>query len=143
MLAVVTGASGLLGGNLAIELIAQGHHVRATRRGRSHVTHLEDFPIEWVTADLQDEDALARSFVDADVVFHCAAQVSIVRRVTPELRAANVDGTQRVLKAVRKGGAKRLIHCSTVGAVGLSEDGRPCDESATWNFDKLGMADGY
>ena len=141
--AVITGASGLLGANLAIALLGRGHRVRATRRGRSRVAHLEAFPIEWVSADLSDRTALASAFAGADVVFHCAAQVSIVRRVTPALRAANIDGTANVLEAVRRAGAGRLVHCSTVTAVGLSEDGRPCDETARWNFDRHGMADGY
>ena len=30
-----------------------------------------------------------------------------------------------------------------MGAVGLSEDGKPCDETATWNFAEHGMDDGY
>jgi dihydroflavonol-4-reductase len=56
---------------------------------------------------------------------------------------ANVDGTKRVIEAVRAAGVPRLVHCSTVGAVGLSENGEPCDETATWNFDRYGMDDGY
>ena len=85
----IPGASGLLGGNLAVELIAQGQTVRATRRGNSQVAHLREYPIEWVTADLDDEGALAGAFGGADVVFHCAAQVSIQRTVTDALRRAN------------------------------------------------------
>lgn len=142
-IAVVTGASGLLGGNLAVELIAQGHTVRATRRGNSQVAHLREYPIEWVTADLDDEDALTAAFAGADVVFHCAAQVSIQRTVTDALRRANVEGTRHVIAAVRRVNVSRLVHCSTVGAIGLSEDGAPCTEASRWNFDEHAMADGY
>ena len=85
---VITGATGLLGGNLAVELARQGHEVRATRRGKSRAAHLADVPIEWVEGDLGDEDALARAFAGADAVFHCAAQVSIRRRATPAMIAA-------------------------------------------------------
>jgi dihydroflavonol-4-reductase len=143
MLAAITGASGLLGGNLAIELLKQGHRVRATRRGQSKVAHLEPFDIEWVSAELGSADDLARAFQGADVVFHCAAQVTIVRRVSESIRATNVEGTRNVIEAVRRAGVARLVHCSTVGAVGLSEDGRPCDETVSWNFDRLGMDDAY
>src|SRR5687768_9909141 len=100
MRAVVTGATGLLGGNLAVELHRQGHEVRATRRGQSRAAHLADVPIEWVEGDLGDEASLARAFEGADVVFHCAAQVSIRRKPTPAMIAANVDGTRRILSAV-------------------------------------------
>jgi dihydroflavonol-4-reductase len=143
VLAVITGATGLLGGNLAIELIRRGHRVRATRREGSKASHLSAFPIEWVSAELSRLDALAAAFAGADVVFHCAAMVSILKRVTDEIRRTNVDGTAHVIEAVRRANVARLVHCSTVGAVGLSEDGRPSDETALWNFDRHGLADGY
>lgn len=143
MRAVVTGASGLLGGNLAIALLDAGHEVHALRRGGSRVDHLARWPIRWVEGDLGDAGSLARAFEGADAVFHCAAAVSIVRRPTPELVEANVEGTRRVIAAVRACGVRRLVHCSTVGAVGLSDDGAPCSESSPWNFDRHGLADGY
>ena len=75
--AAITGASGLLGGNLAAELCAQGWTVRATRRSSTKTDHLSDLPIAWVPGDLDDVPALTAAFRGADVVFHCAAQVSI------------------------------------------------------------------
>ena len=143
MKAVVTGASGLLGGNLALELLAQGHTVRATRRSPASTRHLDGHPIEWVPGDLDDVDALQAAFAGADVVFHCAALVSILRRPTRELVATNVNGTRNVIEAVRAAHVARLVHCSTVGAVGLSEDGQPCTETARWNFAEHGLDDGY
>ncbi len=139
----VTGASGLLGGNLAVLACERGDAVVATRRGSSRVKHLEAFPIRWADADLSDPDALARAFDGCDVVFHVAAQVSVRRRPTPAMIAANVDGTRNVVAAMRRSGAGRLVHTSTVGAVGLSEDGQPCTEAARWNFPEHGMEDGY
>ena len=143
MHAVVTGASGLLGGNLAVALIDAGHTVRALRRAKSRVDHLDRWPITWIDADLSDTDALARAFDGADAVFHSAAAVSIVRAPTPELVEVNVEGTRRVVDAVRRAGVARLVHVSTVAAVGLTEDGQPCTESAVWNFDRHGLDDGY
>lgn len=143
MRVALTGASGLLGGNLAIALCARGDTVVATRRGTSRVKHLDGYPIEWVDADLGEPDKLTRAFAGADLVFHVAAMVSVRRRATPALVAANVDGTRHVLEAVRAAGVRRVVHTSTVGAVGLSEDGAPCTEAARWNFVEHGMDDGY
>jgi len=142
-LATITGASGLLGSNLAVELLKHGHRVRATRRGTSKVSQLEGQAIDWVTADLSDAEALRRAFSGSDVVFHCAAQVGVEKKVTRALHVSNVVGTENVLAAVKKSGVKRLVHCSSTVAVGLSEDGQPCTESAAWNFEKYGLADGY
>ncbi|MFN7142441.1 MAG: SDR family oxidoreductase [Myxococcota bacterium] len=143
MRVAVTGASGLLGGNLAVLLCSRGDDVVATRRGTSRVKHLDDQPITWAEADLADPKALARAFEGCDVVYHVAAQVSIRRKATPLMVAANVDGTRNVIEAVRAAGVRRLVHTSTVGAVGLSEDGKPCTEAARWNFPEHGMEDGY
>ncbi|HWO19846.1 MAG TPA: NAD-dependent epimerase/dehydratase family protein [Kofleriaceae bacterium] len=144
---VVTGASGLLGGNLAAELRAQGHEVVATRRGSTRVAHLEDLDLVWKDVDLGDKDGdrngLARAFAGAEVVFHCAAAVTIKREVTAEMTAVNVTGTGNVIEAAIAAGVSRLVHTSSVVAVGLSTDGRPCDEAASWNFEAQGLLDAY
>ena len=139
----VTGASGLLGGNLAAELAAAGHHVVAIRRAGTKTSHLDDVAIEWCDADLGTTDAMARAFAGAECVFHCAAAVGITRAVTPALTAANVTGTANVIDAVIAAKVPRLVHTSSVVAVGLTTDGKPCDETAAWNFDAEGLADGY
>lgn len=140
---VVTGATGLVGANLVVLLRAAGHDVRCTRRPGSRTGHLDGQGVEWVLADVTDEEALVRAFDGADGVFHCAAAVSIRRAVTPELLATNVEGTRRVLAALGRAGAGRLVHCSSTVAVGVSEDGRPCDEAAAWNLPRHGLDDGY
>ena len=139
----ITGASGLLGGNLAVELIAAGHHVIATRRAGTRVAHLDDLPIEWREADLGSVAALTTAFAGAEAVFHCAAAVTVKREVTPDLTATNVTGTANVIEACIAARVRRLVHTSSVVAIGLSTDGRPCDETSEWNFDRLGLSDAY
>jgi dihydroflavonol-4-reductase len=143
VLTVVTGASGLLGGNLALLLLEHGHRVRATRRSASKIDHLGGAAIEWVSADLADRQSLEAAFAGADVVFHCAATVGIGRRVTDAMWTGNVEGTANVIDAAQRVRVSRLVHCSSVSTVGVSVDGRPCDERATWNLDRHGLADGY
>jgi dihydroflavonol-4-reductase len=139
----ITGASGLLGGNLAAELAAAGHHVLAIRRAGTKIAHLDDIPIEWYDAELGSPAAMTQAFRGAACVFHCAAQVSVKRSVTPEMTATNVTGTANVIEAVIAAQVPRLVHTSSVVAVGLSADGRPCDETATWNFEAEGLIDAY
>ncbi len=139
----VTGASGLLGGNLAAELIAAGHQVVATKRSGTRIDHLADLPIEWVDAELDSFTALGRAFAGCACVFHCAAAVTLRRAVTPEMTKANVTGTENIIDAVVAAKVPRLVHTSSVVAVGLTNDGKPCDETATWNFDAWGLDDAY
>lgn len=140
---VVTGASGLLGGNLAAELSARGHRVVATRRTGTKIDHLADVAIEWVDAELGSIPSLATAFSGAAAVFHCAAAVSVSRTVTPAMTAANVTGTANVVEAAIAARVGRLVHTSSVVAVGLTTNGVPCDETARWNFDTEGLVDAY
>ena len=141
--AALTGASGLVGGNLARELVRQGYAVRAIRRSPASTARLDGEPIEWVAGELEDVASLRSAFDGADVVFHCAASVTLDPQPTPEVVKTNVAGTRNVVEAVRATGVPRLVHCSSVVAVGLSENGLPCDENARFNFAEHGLADGY
>ena len=143
MRAALTGATGLLGANLAAALIARGWSVTATRRARSDARALDDLPITWVEASLDDTEGLTRAFDGADAVFHCAAMVTLRRAIRPEVRAANVVGTANVLAAAARAGSGRLVHVSTAAAVGLGEGGAPADETATYNFEREGLDDAY
>ena len=126
--AVVTGASGLLGANLAVELIAQGHTVTATRRPSTDTSSLADLPIKWVCADLGSVAELCNVFAGADVVFHCAACVSTKRTITPAILAVNVDATRAVVEAAIAVSTPRVVHTSTANTIGPTPDGTPADE---------------
>ena len=144
MKVAITGATGLLGANLAAALVEHGSYsITCTRRESSDIDHLSALPVSWVVADLSDVGALARAFDGADWVFHCAASTSIRARVRPDHTAANIDGTRNVLEAVQTAGVGRLVHTSSVVATALSTDGSLVDEAARWNFDELGLDDGY
>ena len=142
--AVITGASGLVGGNLAALLVADGVKVRAAKRAGSRIDHLRDLDIEWVDADLGDGDALTRAFTGAHVVFHCAAVPSQTRRLEGPHRQANVDGSKRVVAAVKRAGAGRLVHVSSVVTCAIAKDGAPdVVESDPWNFADYGLDEIY
>lgn len=165
---VVTGASGLLGTNLCLLLIDEGHDVVALFRSEASIAHLRRAPggdrIRFVKGDLDDAVALDGACAGADVVFHVAAAVSILPNVTPALVRANVDGTRNVLAAVHKATSTgpttrssaappsargpRLVHVSSTVAVGLaatgpSGGGPEADEQTVWNLREAGLADGY
>jgi dihydroflavonol-4-reductase len=143
VIVALTGASGLLGGNVATLLVAEGHTVRCTRRGRSRTDHLAHLPLDWRDAGLDDLAKLTRVFDGAEVVVHVAGSTRPRRKPTPDLIAANVDGVRNVIHAVRAVGGPRLLHVSSTSAVGVSDDGDPIDETAPWNLPAHGLADGY
>lgn len=122
---VVTGATGLVGNNVVRLLVRRGSSVRAVVRsaGRS----LDGLHMQVATAGLSDDHALERAIDGASVVVHSAAMVHCGWRHFDDMHAANVEGSRRVARAARRAGA-RLVHVSSVDAIGLTSDGSPADE---------------
>ncbi len=63
-----------------------------------------------------------------DVVFHLAAAYSLWRRDAAEVMRVNVEGTRLVLGAARRAGVPRVVHTSSVAAIGVRDDGEPASE---------------
>ncbi len=144
----VTGASGLLGTNLVLALVDAGHTVAALARNSASVQHLQQHAaatrIRFVGGDLDDAAALNDAFGGAEVVFHVAARVSILPRVTAAMTRVNVDGTANVVDAVRRVGSTRLVHTSSTVCIGLATIGGPdADETTRFNLAEARLTDGY
>ncbi len=139
----ITGATGLLGANVAARAREAGHELVCTRRATSNTAHLDALELEWTEAPLSDLDALTQAFDGCSHVIHCAARTSMLPTATPALVAANVTGADHVVTACERAGVERLLHVSSTVAVGISSDGTPCDESSPWNLPELGLDDGY
>ena len=109
---LVTGASGLLGLNLALEAAAKGHSVTGvTNRNR-----LKTQEFECLTADLLEPGTLENllEHTQPDWVIHCAALANLEACETnPDLaRELNTQVPRKLAEQCQKGGA-RLLHVST------------------------------
>jgi nucleoside-diphosphate-sugar epimerase len=113
---LVTGATGFTGGHLARTLASRGYQVRAFQRDASRKP---DVPgIEVAIGDLRDPAALARAVANIDIVYHIAAiyrQAGVSRDV---YRAVNATAVGHIVEAAATAGARRVVHCSTVGVHG-------------------------
>jgi nucleoside-diphosphate-sugar epimerase len=109
----VTGATGFIGQNLCRHLHKRGHEVVALVR--SPAPELEADGIGVRIGDVTDAASLAAGFQGADAVIHLAAFFNRPGATPDEYRAVNVEGALNVAAAARSCGARRLIHCSTVG----------------------------
>jgi len=125
MRAVVTGGAGFIGSNLVDALLARGDAVTVVDNLSTGKREQVDPAATFVEADIRDGFE-----VDADVVFHLAAQADVNTSVQrPEYDAdVNVVGTVRVLEAARRAGA-RVVFTSTGGAI-YGECLEPARESA-------------
>lgn len=138
---LVTGATGLVGGNLVRALRAHGRRVRVLVRTPPALAELDG--VERVTGDVTDPASLVGACEGVEHVYHCAALVSMWPRLAEAMWRVNVDGTDHVVAACRRTGVRRLIHCSSVDAIGLPEGDAPSTETTPWNWDRLGLDNAY
>jgi len=126
---LVTGATGFTGGHLARALAASGDHVLAlVRQPGPHIA--ANLPgVEVVTGDLRDAASLERAAEGVEVVYHIAAIYRQAGLRDNEYRAVNAEAVRTVIHAAKAGGARRVVHCSTVGVHGDVEH-PPANEDA-------------
>ena len=125
---LVTGGTGFVGANLVRELLAEGQTVRVLARPGGDRRALEGCMVEIVEGDLLDRDSLVRAVRGARRVYNVAADYRLWAADPSALFRANVDGTRHVLEAAAAAGVERIVYTSTVGALGIPEDGTPGDE---------------
>lgn len=111
----VTGAAGFVGRNLVRTLREDGCSVTAVLRTPQAAAELESMGATVRYADVTDPDALAAAFAGVDGVFHLAALFNDPDKSWDDYRAVNVAGTENVVRAAKRAGAGRVVHCSTVG----------------------------
>ena len=123
----VTGATGLLGNNVLRQLLAAGHHVRVLSRPTSDPRPLAGLDVEIAAGDVRDVESVRQACQGIGAVIHAAGHVHIGWKHADVHRAINVEGTRHVALAAREVGAK-LVHISTVNALGLGRLEQPADE---------------
>ncbi|BDZ49299.1 nucleoside-diphosphate sugar epimerase [Frondihabitans sucicola] len=125
-LVLVTGASGLLGGSVAAELLRRGHEVRTFQRRPSGIEGAQD-----ATGSVTDPAAVVQALDGVEAVVHLAARVSLAGDPA-EFAAVNVGGTAVLLDAARAGGVSRFVYVSSPsvahsGTSIVGDDARPAD----------------
>lgn len=125
---LVTGATGLVGSHVAQALVARGERVRLTTRRSSRLDNVAALDAERVTCDLLDRRAVRRALRGVEVVYHVAGLTSL-RASRERLLEANVATTRLVMEEALRAGVRRVVHTSSVAAVGPAPRGSTADET--------------
>ena len=128
MTTLLTGATGFVGSAVARALAVRGHTLRLLTRPGSDRRNLAGLDAEVVTGDLTDPASLARAARGCRYVLHVAADYRFWVPDPDAMLRANVDGAVAMIRAAADAGAERIVHCSSVAALGQIGDGTPADE---------------
>ncbi|MEA2398511.1 MAG: hypothetical protein QOK25_2067 [Thermoleophilaceae bacterium] len=138
--ACVTGATGFVGGHVARLLAERGDRVRVTYRDPARLERLEQLDVEPVRADVLDRAAIRRAVRGCDVVFHTAGYVG--SRPLERVWEMNALAPRVVVEAAAVEEVPRVVHTSSVAAIGRAAHGEAADEDTVFHSGEFGMAYG-
>jgi nucleoside-diphosphate-sugar epimerase len=146
---LVTGATGLVGSHLLVQLLQENEEVKALFRSEKQIEKVKNVfsyhnqsqlfdKINWVKGDITDIPSLEISFENITHVYHCAALISFDPNDEEELRKINIEGTANVVNCCIDFGIKKLCHVSSIAALGNpKEHETTITEETEWNPEEL------
>jgi dihydroflavonol-4-reductase len=137
MKALVTGATGFVGGAVARALVQAGVQVRILVRSQSDAEQLSGLRVERVQGDLLDPASLRTALAGCQQLYHVAAHYALWAKDPSIFYDVNVIGTRNVLTAARLAGIQRTVYCSTIGAIGLPAGGGLGTEDTPVSLDQM------
>jgi len=141
---LVTGATGLVGGNLLWYLLQQNERVIAIRRASSNPESLrtifrfytsepDEFltRIDWRTADVLDINSIREAICEVTIIYHCAAIVSFSNHADTILNT-NIIGTRNIVHVALEANIHKLCFVSSIAACGKEKITAEIDENSHW-----------
>jgi dihydroflavonol-4-reductase len=137
---LVTGGSGFLGSHLVRALAERGDDLRLLARRTSNLDHLDGISFERVTGDVTDRRAVRRAMDGVERVFHVAGRTSLRDQDRKAVFEINVRGARIVFEEALAAEVTRLVHTSSVGAIGVAKPKGTADEKTPFEIGHLGIA---
>ncbi len=131
----ISGATGFLGAYVLRELVKEGVSVRASYRQWSDFSMIEDIreKVEWVPCDLLDVSALSEALEGVEEIYHLAAKVSFRKKDAERMIQSNSRTTANIVNLALDKGVRKLLHVSSIAALGRRANEEHIDEKAVWN----------
>ena len=143
---LVTGATGILGRVIVLELLKHGKSVRATKRASSNIDEVRDSyrfytdqpddffnKIEWVDVDFEDIDSLENALSQVTEVYHCAGKVSFHPDDRKTMYHTNIEGTRRLLFACENSSVQKFCFVSSTAVLDSVDENGEVTEDSNYN----------
>ena len=135
----VTGGTGFLGSYLLRYLVQMGYtEISALRRPSSSMALVAPVAdkINWIEGDIMDLFLLEDAMKDVQQVYHCAAVVSFDPRSYQHMMETNQVGTENVVNAALYRSVDKLVHVSSIAAIGRTKKEKNISEQSKWQRSK-------
>jgi dihydroflavonol-4-reductase len=142
---LITGATGLVGAHVALQLLQQNKSVVAIKRDVSDISKTKKLfsyytsdanilfnKIKWVDADVCDIYSLLDALEGIETVYHCAGFVSFNSKDNKQMHRINAEGTANVVNACLEKNIKALCHVSSIATLQNPDITKNIDESVYW-----------
>ena len=137
---LITGGSGFVGSHLARALAERGDELRLLLRDASRAEHLGELEFETALGDIKDRASVRKAMAGVDKVFHVAGTTSHRSQDRDRVFEVNAGGTRIVSEEALRAGVERMIHTSSIAAVGPAKPGETADENQLFTAGHLGIA---
>ena len=127
---LVTGGSGLVGSELISQLLAEGNKVKAIYNNTPLTNRHSNLAA--IHCDILDTSALDEVMQGTTQLYHCAAVVSFNKKNQEQLFKINIEGTANVVNAAIDAGVKKMVHVSSVSALGRMRENETVTEEMMW-----------
>jgi len=131
--ALVTGAAGFIGSNVARLLLAEGVEVRAMIRPGEDRRNLKGLDLEEIETDVLDPPALDRALSGCDTLFHLAAIYAIWKKDRSIFFKVNLQGSRNMLWAARRAGVEKVVYTSSIAGLGVKPGAELSNENTKFN----------
>jgi nucleoside-diphosphate-sugar epimerase len=134
----VTGGTGFLGSYLLRYLVKLGYqNIRALKRKNSSLALVEEVKnhIDWIEGDLLDIGSLEKGMEGVSYVYHSGAIVSFDKKEVKKMMRVNVEGTANIVNIALELGIEKLVHVSSIAALGRIKGQQNVDENTAWQRD--------
>lgn len=142
---LITGATGIVGAHVALQLLQQNKLVVAIKREGSDISKTKKLfsyyttdanilfnKIKWVDADVCDIYSLLEALEGIDTVYHCAGFVSFNSKDNKQMHRINAEGTANVVNACLEKKINALCHVSSIATLQNPDITKNIDESVYW-----------
>jgi dihydroflavonol-4-reductase len=142
---LITGATGIVGAHVALQLLQQNKVVFAIKREGSDVSKTKKLfsyytpdaeklfqKINWINADVTDIFSVIDALEGIETVYHCAGFVSFNPKKYKLLHKINTEGTANIVNACLEKKSIKLCHVSSIATLQNPDITQNIDEKVYW-----------